>query len=68
MDCEEVGCGGEGDRDTGGLRGDVGVVALAVGEGVELQEGGGVVKAGELLSVVGQGDSGEVRLAMQELV
>jgi hypothetical protein len=53
VDCKKVGCGGEGDCDTGGLRGDVGVVALAVGEGVELQEGGGVVNAGEFLGVVG---------------
>ena len=36
VDGQKVGCGGEGDCDTGGFRGDVGVVALAMGEGIEL--------------------------------
>ena len=42
MDRQEVGSCGEGDCNTGGLRGDVGVEALAVGEGVQLEEGGWV--------------------------
>ena len=36
VDGHKVGCGGEGDSDTGGFGGDVGVVALAMGEGIEL--------------------------------
>ena len=42
MDGPEVGGGGEGDGETGGFGGDVRIVALAMGEGVQLEEGDGV--------------------------
>ena len=46
----------------------MGVVALAVGEGVQVKEGGWVGYAGELICVIGGGDSGELRLAVKEVL
>jgi hypothetical protein len=31
----------------------VGVIALAMGKGIELEEGGGIIDAGEFLGVMG---------------
>ena len=53
VDGQKVGCGRKGDCDTGGFWGDVGVIALTMGKGIELEEGGGIIDAGEFLGVMG---------------
>ena len=68
VDSQEVCRGGEGDCDAGGFGGNVWVVALPMGEGIELCEEGGVGEAGEFFYVLGGGSCGEVWLAVHEVL